>query len=104
MFQPRKARASARLNAMNLKFRTRLPWTLTFSFSRAIQQSALGLTIWGERLTTVWPRQGRHALAPKTLAAYPPADLTVERIEDLVNYDLPALLGANAGRRTALRV
>ena len=60
--------------------------------------------IWGERLTTVWPRQGRYALAPKTLAAHPPADLTVELIGDLVNYDLTALLGANVGRRRALRV
>ena len=33
--------ASARLNAMNLRFKSRLPWALTFSFSRAIQQSAL---------------------------------------------------------------
>ena len=38
------------------------------------------------------------------LAAYPPADLTVERIGDLVNYDLTALLGADTGHRTALRV
>jgi FMN phosphatase YigB (HAD superfamily) len=60
--------------------------------------------IWGERLTTVWPRQGHYALDLKTLAAYPPADLTVEIIGDLVNYDLAALLGANAGRGTALRV
>ncbi len=50
--------------------------------------------IWGRRLTTVWPRQGRYALDPKTLAAYPPPDLTVELIGDLVNYDLTALLGA----------
>jgi hypothetical protein len=60
--------------------------------------------IWGGRLTTVWPRQGRYALDPKTIAAYPPADLTVEFIGDLVNYDLTALLGANEGRHTALRV
>ena len=33
--------ASARLNAMNLRFETRMPWALTFSFSRAIQQPAL---------------------------------------------------------------
>lgn len=33
--------ASARLNAMNLRFKPRLPWALTFSFSRAIQQPAL---------------------------------------------------------------
>jgi fructose-bisphosphate aldolase class I len=33
--------ASARLNAMNLRFRGRLPWPLAFSFARAIQQPAL---------------------------------------------------------------
>ena len=33
--------ASARLNAMNVRFRSRLPWALAFSFSRAIQQPAL---------------------------------------------------------------
>ena len=35
--------ASARLNAMNLRFKARLPWALTFSFARAIQQPALEL-------------------------------------------------------------
>ena len=33
--------ASARLNSMNARYRGRLPWALTFSFSRAIQQPAL---------------------------------------------------------------
>jgi fructose-bisphosphate aldolase class I len=33
--------ASARLNAMKLRFKSRLPWALTFSFSRALQQPAL---------------------------------------------------------------
>lgn len=33
--------ASSRLNDMNLKFKTKMPWGLTFSFSRAIQQPAL---------------------------------------------------------------
>ena len=46
------------------------------------------------RLTTVFPRQGNYALDPKNIAAYPPADITVERIGDLLNYDLSALLGA----------
>ena len=36
--------ASARLNAMNVRFRSRHPWALAFSFARAIQQPAL--TIW----------------------------------------------------------
>ena len=35
--------ASARLNAMHVRWRARLPWALTFSFSRAIQQPALDL-------------------------------------------------------------
>jgi len=29
------------LNAMNLRFKSRLPWAVAFSFSRAIQQPAL---------------------------------------------------------------
>jgi fructose-bisphosphate aldolase class I len=33
--------ASERLNAMNVRFKSRLPWALTFSFARAIQQPAL---------------------------------------------------------------
>jgi fructose-bisphosphate aldolase class I len=33
--------ASARLNAMNARFTSKLPWALTFSFARAIQQPAL---------------------------------------------------------------
>jgi FMN phosphatase YigB (HAD superfamily) len=46
----------------------------------------------GNRLTTVFPRQGHYALDPKNVTAYPPADTTVERIGDLLTYDLPALL------------
>jgi fructose-bisphosphate aldolase class I len=33
--------ASARLNAMNVRFKSRVPWALAFSFARAIQQPAL---------------------------------------------------------------
>jgi len=33
--------ASARLNAMNVRFKSQLPWALTFSYGRAIQQPAL---------------------------------------------------------------
>jgi len=35
--------ASARLNAMNARFRSHLPWAVAFSFARAIQQPALEL-------------------------------------------------------------
>jgi len=50
--------------------------------------------IWKSRLTTVFVRQGHYALDPKIIAAYPAADLTLERIGDLLNYDYPALLAA----------
>jgi FMN phosphatase YigB (HAD superfamily) len=48
--------------------------------------------IWGDRVTTIFPRQGQYAHDPKAVAAYPSADLTVKRIGDLLDYDLPALL------------
>jgi len=35
--------ASARLNAMNVRFKERAPWAIAFSFARAIQQPALGI-------------------------------------------------------------
>jgi fructose-bisphosphate aldolase class I len=35
--------ATARLNAMHVRFKSQLPWALTFSFSRAVQQSALAI-------------------------------------------------------------
>ena len=43
---------------------------------------------WGSRVTTVFPRQGHYAHDPAILAAYPPADVTVERIGDLMGVDL----------------
>jgi fructose-bisphosphate aldolase class I len=47
--------ASARLNAMNLRFKSRLPWALAFSFARAIQQPAL--EIWKGQEANVPPAQ-----------------------------------------------
>ncbi len=44
---------------------------------------------WDERVTTVLPRQGKFANDPQQLAAHPPADLTVERIGDLLDYPWP---------------
>jgi FMN phosphatase YigB (HAD superfamily) len=55
--------------------------------------------VWEDRVTTIFPRQGHYALDPNNLTAYPAADLTVERIGDLVTCDLPALLGATTAGR-----
>jgi len=51
--------ASARLNAMNLRFRKQMPWQLAFSFARAIQEPAL--EIWRGQEAHVHLAQ--HALA-----------------------------------------
>jgi FMN phosphatase YigB (HAD superfamily) len=43
---------------------------------------------WGRRVTTVFARQGHYALDPNNVAAYPAADMTIERIGDLLGHDL----------------
>ena len=53
--------------------------------------------VWGGRLTTVFPRQGHYALDPAETAKYPPADMTVERIGGLLDYDMADLCKAAPG-------
>ena len=48
--------------------------------------------IWGDRVTTVFPKQGHYALDPAVLTQYPPADIELAKIGDLCDCDLPALL------------
>ncbi len=48
---------------------------------------------WGARLTTIFPRQGHYAHAPD-VATYPKPDITIERIGELVNLELPTILDA----------
>jgi FMN phosphatase YigB (HAD superfamily) len=48
--------------------------------------------VWGSRLTTVFPRQGHYAKDPEVLATNPAADITIERIGDLITFDLPMLV------------
>lgn len=53
---------------------------------------------WGRRVTTVFPRQGHYALDPVEVAKYPLPDINIDRIGDLLRYDLPALYkAASAG-------
>ena len=49
---------------------------------------------WGSRVTTVFVRQGHYATDPKVLASYPPADISIGRIGDLLQYDLRQLLNS----------
>jgi FMN phosphatase YigB (HAD superfamily) len=55
--------------------------------------------IWGPRVTTVFPRQGHYARDPAILAAYPPAEITVERIDNLLEHDFGK--GAQSATRNA---
>ena len=50
--------------------------------------------VWGAKVTTVFPRQGHYAKDPQALASYPAADLSVERIGDLLQYDLQSFLAS----------
>jgi FMN phosphatase YigB (HAD superfamily) len=56
--------------------------------------------IWGDRVTTIFPRQGQYAYDPNVIAACRPADFTVERIGDLVNYELSALFAGKQSVQT----
>lgn len=51
----------------------------------------------GDRLTTVFPRQGHYALDPVEIASWAAADVSIASIGDLVDQDIRPLLG---GRRT----
>jgi FMN phosphatase YigB (HAD superfamily) len=48
--------------------------------------------IWGDRVTTVFPRQGSYAHDPAALAEAVPPDVTVERIGNLLDWDLHAAI------------
>jgi FMN phosphatase YigB (HAD superfamily) len=52
--------------------------------------------VWGSRVTTVFVRQGHYAHDAATLAKYPPADISLDRIGNLLEYDLAALSAAVA--------
>jgi len=47
--------------------------------------------VWREQLTTVFVRQGHYARDPRELAAWPPPDMTLERIAQLAEGRLPGV-------------
>jgi FMN phosphatase YigB (HAD superfamily) len=57
---------------------------------------------WQHRVTTVFPKQGHYAQDPDILQRYPPADVTVDRIGDLLGVDLsPAAIRAGSWKPEA---
>jgi hypothetical protein len=55
---------------------------------------------WGERVTTVFVRQGHYAFAPD-VSSYGKPDVTIEKIADLLRHDLPSLIGSTVMRRNS---
>ena len=103
VFQPRKVERSgiaeavgwtrAHLHPQGARARRRraaLPGPALRAGRRQAAHPRRGEEAWGDRVTTVLPRQGQYAHDAQALAAYPPPDLTVERIGDLLSHDLPA--------------
>ena len=51
--------------------------------------------VWGAKVTTVFPRQGHYAFDEREIAKYPAADITIERIGDLINFNLERLISSD---------
>jgi FMN phosphatase YigB (HAD superfamily) len=115
VFQPRKIERSGLLDAvqgrtliyvhkeMELKdVRRRYPAKHYIVVDDKLRILTAIKQVWGKRVTVIFPRQGHYARDPKILASCPPADLTVERIGELVDYDLKYLI--EAGREVKARV
>jgi FMN phosphatase YigB (HAD superfamily) len=49
--------------------------------------------VWGSRVTTVFPRQGHYAHDTQAIANFAPADISIGRIGELMNYSLEQLTG-----------
>ncbi len=47
--------------------------------------------VWGDKVTTIFPRQGHYAFDEKEISKYPAADITIERIGDLLNFDAESI-------------
>jgi hypothetical protein len=48
---------------------------------------------WGEKVTTIFPRQGHYALDEQAIAKYPPADLSIDRIGELMDFGYRDMVG-----------
>jgi FMN phosphatase YigB (HAD superfamily) len=44
--------------------------------------------IWGEKVTTIFHRQGHYAFDEKTISTLPPADMTIDHIAELTRFDI----------------
>ena len=54
--------------------------------------------IWKDRVTTVFVKQGHYARDQEIIRNYPPADISIDRIGNLLHYDLQQLTAASVNR------
>jgi FMN phosphatase YigB (HAD superfamily) len=100
VFQPRKIERSGLLEAVGGKIliyihkeqeladvERRYPADKYVMIDDKIRILAAIKNVWRERVTTVFVRQGHYALDTKEVAKYPSADITIERIGDLLTFD-----------------
>ena len=71
--------ATARLNAMNVRFKPRLPWALTFSFARAIEQPAMEVWKGSDANTVAAQEMLNHRARYNRAARRGQYDLIMER-------------------------
>ena len=103
VFQPRKVRRSGIRDAVDGRvliyihkeemldqMRLHYPARHYVMVDDKLRIQAAMKAVMGDRLTTVFVRQGHYALDPAVMAAYPPADVSMERIGDLLNADIAA--------------
>jgi FMN phosphatase YigB (HAD superfamily) len=100
VFQPRKAQRSGLWDAVDGRVliylhkekmladvEHRYPARRYVMVDDKLQILAAMKKVWGDRLTTVFPRQGHYALDPANVAVYPSADITIGRIAELIDYE-----------------
>ena len=99
VFQPRKVRRSGLWDAVEGRVliylhkermldsvRRRYPASRYVMVDDKLRILTAMKSAWGRSLTTILPRQGHYACDPKESAAYPAADLAVERIGELLDW------------------
>ncbi|MFL5329513.1 MAG: HAD family hydrolase [Gemmataceae bacterium] len=105
VFQPRKVERSGILDAVESRIliyihkeneladvEQRFPAKHYVLIDDKLRILAAVKKVWGDRLTTVFPKQGHYAKDPKEIAKYPSADVTIARIGDLLNCTLSDLV------------
>ena len=51
--------------------------------------------VWGSKVTTVFPMQGHYAFDEIEVSKYPPADISIDRIGDMLHLEIEQLIGRN---------